>query len=112
VFLWEQTGYLGAPMLFGAPVWLQVGQISAMLPKPPAQGAYVRWFVRGFPSQPVFVITPGGARPSGYDGLEFAQVDHVVDQLPIWKESNVERPSYPRPRRLKVDFSVWRVVGT
>jgi hypothetical protein len=81
-----------------------------MLPKPPAQGAYVRSFVRGFPGQPVFVITPGGARPSGYGGLEFVQLDHVTDELPIWEESDIERPSYPR--RLPVDFSVWRVVGT
>jgi hypothetical protein len=110
VFLWERTGYLGAPMLFGSPAWLQAGQISAMLPKPPGQGAYVRSFVNGFPGQPVFVITPRGARPSGYDGLEFVQVDHVVGQLPFWQESDIQRPS--RPGRLPVDFSIWRVVGT
>jgi hypothetical protein len=110
VFLWEPTGYLGAPMLFGSPVWLQAGQVSAMIPKSGNRGVYVRSFVRGFPGQPVFVITPREARPSGYDGLEFARVDHVVDQLPIWRESDIERPSYPR--RLRVDFSVWRVVGT
>jgi hypothetical protein len=110
VFLWEQTGYLGAPMLFGSPVWLQAGQISAMMPKPPAKAAYVRSFIRGFPGQPVFVVTPGGTPPSGYDGLELLQADHVVEQLPFWQESDISRPS--RPGRLPVDFSIWRVVGT
>jgi hypothetical protein len=110
VFLWERVGYLGAPMLFGSPVWLQTGQISAMLPKPPTQGAYVRSYIRGFPGQPVFVITPGGARPRGYDGLEFTKVDHVAEQLPFWEESDIKRPSHPK--RLRVNFSIWRVVGT
>jgi hypothetical protein len=110
VFLWEQVGYLRAPGLFGSPTWLQMGQISAMLPEPPAQGAYVRSFVRGFPGQPVFVVTPGRARPSGYDGLEFTQVDYVAGQLPFWEQSNVSRPSHPG--RLRFAFSIWRVVGT
>jgi hypothetical protein len=110
VFLWERVGYLGAPMLFGSPVWLQEGQISAMIPKSPARGAYVRSFIRGFPGQPVFVVTAGGSRPSGYDGLKLVQVDHVVERLPFWEESDISRPS--RPKRLPVNFSVWQVVGT
>jgi hypothetical protein len=110
VFLWERVGYLGAPMLFGSPVWLQEGQISAMIPKSPARGAYVRSFIRGFPGQPVFVVTAGGSRPSGYDGLKLVQVDHVVERLPFWQESDISRPS--RPKRLPVNFSVWQVVGT
>jgi hypothetical protein len=110
VFLWEPAGYLGAPMLFGGPVWLQAGQVSAMIPKSGNRGGYVRSFVRGFPGQPVFVVTGGRARPDGYDGLEFVPMDHVAEQLPFWRESDTARPS--SARRLPVNFSIWRVVGT
>jgi hypothetical protein len=110
VFLWERAGYLGAPSLFGSPVWLQAGQISAMMPKSGDRAAYVRSFIGGFPGHPVFVITTGGARPSGYDGLAFVRVDRVAEQLPMWEESETSRPSHAK--RWPVDFSIWRVTGT
>jgi hypothetical protein len=110
VFLWERTGYMGAPMLFGAPVWFQEGQVSAMIPAQGDRTAYLRSFLSGFPGQPVFVVTQGGTRPSGYDGFQFVQVDHVAEQLPFWQESDTARPSFAK--RLPVDFSIWRVAGT
>jgi hypothetical protein len=110
VFLWERAGYMGAPSLFGSPVWFQADQVSAMIPKSGNRAAYVRSFIGGFPGQPVFVVTVRGARPNGYDGLEFARVDRVTELLPMWQESDITRPSHPN--RWQVDFSIWRVVGT
>ena len=59
VFLWEQSSSLyDVAYLFGGPVWLQQGQISALLPRRP-DSAYVQSFVRGFPGQPVLLVTKG-----------------------------------------------------
>jgi hypothetical protein len=110
VFLWEPAGYMGAPSLFGSPVWFQEGQISAMIPKSGDRAAYVRSFTRGFPGQPVFVVTVQRARPNGYDDLEFVRADHIARQLPMWQESDITRPSHAK--QWSVDFSIWRVVGT
>lgn len=116
VFLWAPAGYMGPPSLFGSPVWLQEGQISAMIgdraqragPADPA--AYVRSFVRGFPGQPVFIVGQGGARPAGLDGLQLTAVDHVQQELPMWQESDTRRPSHSGS--WAVDLSVWKVDGT
>jgi hypothetical protein len=70
----------------------------------------VRSFTRGFPGQPVFVVTVQRARPNGYDGLEFVRADHIAERLPMWQESDITRPS--RAKSWPVDFSIWRVVGT
>ncbi len=116
VFLWASAGYMGPPSLFGSPVWLQEGQISAMIgdrarragPADPA--AYVRSFVRGFPGQPVFIVGQGEARPAGLDSLQLTAVDHINQKLPMWQESDTQRPSHAGS--WAVDLSVWKVDGT
>jgi len=110
VFLWAPATYMGPPSLFGSPVWLQEGQISAMLGKQRDPVGYVRSFVRGFPGQPVFVVAQGGARPAGLDGLELVQVEHIVQRLPMWQESDIARPS--RAQTWVVELSLWKVAGT
>jgi hypothetical protein len=110
VFLWAPAGGQNLAGMFGSAVWLQEGQISALLGGQRNAVPYVRSFVRGFPGQPVFVVGPGQARPAGLDGLDLAAVDHIVHQLPKWEQSDIERPS--RPQISPLDFSVWKVVGT
>jgi len=110
VYLWQPQRWPFSPTsLYATPVWLQEGEISALLPARP-DPAYVRSFVRGFPGQPVFVVAAGGARPAGYGDIPLRQVDRVGQQLPVWEESDTHRPS--SARSVPVDFSVWQVDGT
>jgi hypothetical protein len=110
VFLWAPAGYMGAPSLFGSPVWLQEGQISALIGNPADPAAYVRSFVRGFPGHPVFVVGQGTARPAHLDGLTLTPVKHLKRKLPMWQESDIGRPSHARA--WGVDLTIWRVAGT
>jgi hypothetical protein len=110
VYLWESQPWPSSPTsLFATPVWLQEGEISALLPRRP-DPAYVRSFVRGFPGQPVFLVANGGAPPPGYGDLPLRLVDRIGQRLPVWEESDTHRPS--SARSVAVDFSVWRVDST
>lgn len=107
IFLWPQTGGLPA---FGSAVWLQEGQVGALLPERP-DPAYVRSFVRGFPGQPVFLVASGLQAPSGYAanlGLRLA--DRFTYLMPVWEETYLTRPS--KARVVPVPISIWRVEGT
>jgi hypothetical protein len=109
VFLWQQAdqGLREVSHLFGPYVWLQQQQISALLPRTP-DPAYVQSFVRGFPGQPVFLVTAGhGAAPREYAGLELRLVDQVTYVMPVWEETYETRPSTAHGMPLR--FSVWQV---
>jgi hypothetical protein len=110
VFLWQQAsgGLNEISYLFGGPVWLQQGQISALLPRRPSPD-YVRSFVRGFPGQPVFLVTAGHAAPRDYAGLGLRGVDRITYLMPIWEETYETRPSSARGVPLR--FSIWQVEG-
>jgi hypothetical protein len=110
VFLWQQAsgGLNEISYLFGGPVWMQQGQVSALLPRRP-NPAYVRSFVRGFPGQPVFLVVPGNAAPRDYAGLRLRAVDRITYVMPVWEETYVTRPSSARGVALR--FSIWQVGG-
>ena len=93
VFLWEQApqGLYNLSYLFGGAVWLQQGQVSALLPTRP-RPAYVRSFVRGFPGQPVLLVTAGHGVPSGYASLGLRRVDQITYVMPVWEETYETRP--------------------
>jgi hypothetical protein len=106
VFLWECCPT--ATSLFAGPVWLEQGQLSALLPMAPGTGeAYVRSFVRGFPGQPVFVVVSGGNAPKGLGAVGLRKVDDIVVQFPMWQESVTSRPDHAI--QVPVELSVWRV---
>jgi hypothetical protein len=110
VFLWEQSSSLyDVAYLFGGPVWLQQGQISALLPRQP-DPAYVRSFVRGFPGQPVFLVTRGHGRPTSYTTLGLRAVDRVTYIMPVWRETYTSRPSDAVDVPLR--FTIWQVPAT
>jgi hypothetical protein len=104
IFLWQQTG--GLPS-FGGAVWLQQGQVGALLPERP-DPAYVRSFVRGFPGQPVFLVTTGNDPPRGYAGIELRRADRFTYRMPVWQESYESRPSFAR--EVPIRFASWQVV--
>ena len=107
VFLWEQSsGLYDVAYLFGGPVLLQQGQISALLPRRP-EPTYVRSFVRGFPGQPVFLVTTGHGRPEAYASLGLRAVDRVTYVMPVWRETYTTRPSDAVGVPLR--FTVWQV---
>jgi hypothetical protein len=110
VFLWEQApqGLYNLSYLFGGPVWLQQGQVSALLPRRPSP-AYVRSFVRGFPGQPVFLVIAGHAVPREYAGLALRRVDRITYVMPVWEETYETRPSSARGVPLR--FSIWQVMA-
>ena len=106
IFLWPQTGELIA---FGSAVWLQQGQVGAMLPQRPDPG-YVRSFVRGFPGQPVFLVGNGDNPPPGYGAVGLRRVDRFTYLMPVWRETYQSRPS--SARKVPIRFSIWQVAGT
>jgi hypothetical protein len=106
IFLWPQTGGLSS---FGSSVWLQQGQVGALLPERPDPD-YVRSFVRGFPGQPVFLVARGAAPPRGYAGVGLRRVDRFTYRMPVWRETYEARPS--SAREVPVPLSIWQVVGT
>jgi hypothetical protein len=110
VFLWQFPDLpTSATSLFAAPAWLQEGEVSALLPRV-ANPGYVRQFVRGFPGEPVFLVSAGAKPLPGYGQLGLRPVAHVGAALPFWEESDVRRPS--KAGVVPVDFTVWQVTGS
>jgi hypothetical protein len=105
IFLWPQTGELPT---FGGAVWLQQGQVGALLPERP-DPAYVRSFVRAFPGQPVFLVVKGDGPPRGYAGVGLRLADRFTYRMPVWRETYQARPSSAKD--VPVRLSVWRVEG-
>jgi hypothetical protein len=106
VFLWQNVPVGGAASLFGAAIWLERGQVSALLPKDPSQfAAYVRSFQKGFPGQPVFVIW-NGARAPKVAGLTLAVTDRVLMTLPAWEQSVDHRPR--GIQNVPINFVIYR----
>jgi hypothetical protein len=95
-------------------VWLQHGQLSALLPNDAALTAdgdarttVLDRYAERFAGRPVFVVADARQLPAGIDP---ARVEPVLDRsvrLPVWEESDVERPD--EAVQVPVHVSVWRV---
>ena len=117
-FLWEadQGCCAGPTRLFATPVWLQHGQLSALLPSDAgvAEGydraAFLDRYVERFGSGPVLVVADAGELPAGLDAGRLEQVLDLQTSLPMWEESDLERPD--EAREVPVHVTVWRVRGT
>jgi hypothetical protein len=119
VYLWElDQGCCAAPtQLFATPVWLQRGQLSALLPSdaalaqdPAARERLVQRYAERFAGRPVFVVADAGELPAGIDPATVTPVLDLRTTLPMWEESDEERPD--EAREVPVAVSVWRVDGT
>jgi hypothetical protein len=116
VFLWEadQGCCSGPTRLLAVPVWLQHGQLSALLPNDAALASdanarrtVLDRYAERFAGRPLFVVADAGQLPAGIDP---ARVEPVLDRqvrLPVWEESDVERPD--KAVEVPVHVSVWRV---
>ena len=116
VYLWEldQGCCFGPTRLLATPVWLQHGELSALLPGDAALAAdagarnrLLDRYAARFPDSPLFVVADGGELPAGIDP---ARVQRVLDRqvvLPVWEESDVERPD--EAVEVPVHVTVWRV---
>lgn len=116
VYLWEfdQGCCAGVTRLFATPVWLQHGKTSALLPSDAsmaldggARATVISRYRQRFAGQPLFVVADKGELPAGIDPATVEAVDRFQVSLPMWQESDLERPD--RARQIPVDVSVWRV---
>ena len=116
VFLWEadQGCCAGPTRLLAIPVWLQHGQLSGLLPSDAAlqedafaRGRMLERYAERFPDSPLFVVADGGSLPVGIDPRRVVPVLDRRTTLPMWEESDVERPD--SAREIPVHVSVWRV---
>jgi hypothetical protein len=100
--------------LLATPVWLQHGQLSGLLPSNAnleldgnARHDVIDRTSARFPGQPVFVVADKGELPAGIDPARVVPVLDKQTSLPMWEESNLERPD--EAREIPVHVSVWRV---
>jgi hypothetical protein len=112
VFLWQQVAQnriFSPGGLLGGPLTAQEGQVSVLLPQKP-DPAYVHRFIAAFPNQPVFVLWEGDQPPPTYASLGLEQANRVALIMPMWGESDNQRPASARD--VVLDFSIWHVHGT
>ena len=119
IYLWEydQGCCAGPTRLFANPVWLQHGQLSGLLPSDSnlaiagnARRTVIDKTVQKFPGRPVFIVADKGELPVGIDASSVTPEDRFQVTLPMWEESDTERPN--EVRQIPLDIAVWRVNGT
>jgi hypothetical protein len=112
IYLWPRALCCATSTVLWAPeVWLTRGELSVLLTDVPAErAAYVRAYRGAFPDDPVFVVSDGPQQPKGLAGVDLREVDHLSGTLPMWEESDVERPD--APREIPYELRVYRVRGT
>jgi hypothetical protein len=110
IYLWEhqQPCCMGPTQLFAIPVWLAHGEVSVLLPADPGRRTeIIDDYAAAFPGRPMFVLADGGPLPDGIDPARVTPAAHITAQLPMWDESDTERPS--RSHEVPVDLRVWRL---
>jgi hypothetical protein len=114
VYLWEsdQGCCAGVTRLFATPVWLQHGQLSALLPRAGGQDptTWVDAYAERFAGSALFVVADGEELPAGLDAARFERVLDLDTSLTVWEESDLERPD--EAREIPVEVAVWRLRGT
>lgn len=118
VYLWEpeQGCCASVTQLLAVPVWLQHGQLSALLWSSAAmdtgltRDGQIAAYAEQFDGRPVFVVGDKGELPAGIDPSTVEPVLDVETTLPMWEESDDERPD--EAREIPVHVSVWHVLGT
>jgi hypothetical protein len=109
VFVWgPRTTYYDTMPLFAAPVWLQRGQLSVILP-PGGTRADLDRIKRAFSGQPVFLVTGALGLPPGLRDAGLRRVDGFRVLMPFWQESDTTRPSHNVGLAAKVE--IWAVDG-
>ncbi len=116
VYLWEfdQGCCAGVTRLFATPVWLQHDEVSALLPSDVsmaidgnARSTVIDRYRERFAGQPIFIVADKGELPAGIDPASVEAVDRFDVILPMWEESDTQRPD--EVKQIPLDISVWRV---
>jgi hypothetical protein len=112
VYLWEvEPCCNGGTQLFATQVWLAHDELSILLPTDVNRRAeIVQLYARHFAPAPVFVIGGHGVLPAGVDATTVTPLTQITARLPMWDESDVERPRGAHD--VPVDLRVWRVNRT
>ena len=112
IYLWESEPCCnGGTQLFASQVWLAHDEVSVLLPSDVNMRAtIVRDYAQHFAAQPVFIIGGRGKLPMGIDPGSVAPVTEITARLPMWDESDLERPR--GSHEVPVDLRVWRVNRT
>jgi hypothetical protein len=113
VYLWQRPTYccFHPTSLFATAVWLGRDELSVMLPSNRAGlEEYVREYSEEFGDEgPVFVVWNGGLPPE-LAALDLEPVQSYRGVLPVWEESDIERPD--EVLEIPYEFDVYQVAGT
>ncbi|MCU1671983.1 MAG: hypothetical protein JWN77_96 [Frankiales bacterium] len=110
IYVWEhqQPCCNGPTALFAIPVWLAHDEVSVLLPgderlRTPVLDEYEK----AFPDRPIFVLAGAKGLPTGIDPARVTPVAHITTSLPMWDESDLDRPS--GSHQVPLDLRVWRL---
>ena len=110
IYIWEhqQPCCMGPTQLFAIPVWLAHDEVSVLLPADPARRTDILDQYRAaFPDAPMFILAGPRGFPAGIDPARVTPVAQIQASLPMWNESDLERPT--GTREIPVDLRVWRL---
>jgi hypothetical protein len=115
IYMWEpqrdQGCCAGPTALFATPVWLVHDGLSGLLPLDPAMRAGIlAEYAKHFPGRPLFVVGDTPDLPAGVDPATVEPVLTRHVQLPMWDESDTQRPA--GSHQVSIDIAVWHVTGT
>ena len=119
VYLWEfdQGCCSNTTRLLATPVWLHHGQLSVLLPSDAsmavdgnARATVIDRYAERFEGDPIYIVTDDPGLPAGIDPATVEPVLARRTTLPMWEESNTERPD--EPTDVPLDVFVWHVKGT
>ena len=115
LYLWEPQGEQGCcagpTALFATPVWLVHDGLSALLPLDHARrNEILTAYAKRFPDKPLFVVGDTADLPEGIDPATVEPVLTRHVELPMWDESDTQRPA--GAHQVPVDIAVWHVRGT
>ncbi|MCW2600294.1 MAG: hypothetical protein JWM02_2123 [Frankiales bacterium] len=109
IYVWDSTACCNRPAsLLATAVWLEHGELSVLLALDPTRRqAALRQYASTYPAQPLFLVSGGDALPAGVDPASARRVMSTTRNLPMWQESDTERPSHAVS--LAVHVTVWRI---
>ena len=113
IYFWraDEPCCLGPMSLFATPVWLQGNQLSVLLPRAPEQVEdTLGQYHQHFPDRPIFIVGAKGKLPPGVTPQSVTLIERMHLAFPMWDESDEFRPTAAHMQKL--DFAVWRLVGT
>lgn len=109
LFLWERgISGAGASYLLGAAVWARTDNDSALLPEGNDERIeYIRGLREVVGEMPILLVLERGSTPPAAAGVSYTTVARVEGGIPVFEESEINRPS--RSAVIPVDVTIVRV---